>query len=50
MKPWEIWTYDFEDEQTHPVVIFLEWSASNGGVRSATLCSGFFHSPSSQRI
>jgi hypothetical protein len=22
MKPWEIWTYDFEDEQTHPVVIF----------------------------
>ena len=22
MAPWEIWTYDFEDEQTHPVVIF----------------------------
>jgi hypothetical protein len=22
MGPWEIWTYDFEDEQTHPVVIF----------------------------
>ena len=22
MAPWEIWTYDFEDEETHPVVIF----------------------------
>lgn len=22
MKPWEIWAYDFEDEQSHPVVIF----------------------------
>lgn len=22
MAPWEIWTYNFEDEQTHPVVIF----------------------------
>lgn len=22
MAPWEIWIYDFEDEQTHPVVIF----------------------------
>lgn len=22
MAPWEVWTYDFEVEQTHPVVIF----------------------------
>ncbi len=22
MAPWEIWTYDFEDEQSHPVVLF----------------------------
>ena len=22
ISPWEIWTYDFEQEQTHPVVIF----------------------------
>ncbi len=22
MAPWEIWTYDFEDEQSHPVVVF----------------------------
>ena len=22
MTPWQIWTYDFEEEQTHPVVIF----------------------------
>jgi hypothetical protein len=22
MAPWEIWTYDFEEGQTHPVVIF----------------------------
>ncbi len=22
MAPWEIWTYDFEAEQAHPVVIF----------------------------
>lgn len=25
MAPWEIWTYDFEDEQTHPVVVFSNW-------------------------
>jgi mRNA-degrading endonuclease toxin of MazEF toxin-antitoxin module len=22
MSPWEIWTYDFEEEGAHPVVIF----------------------------
>src|SRR5512140_2692216 len=22
MSPWEIWTYDFDEEQSHPVVIF----------------------------
>src|SRR5882724_8171402 len=22
MAPWEIWTYDFQDEQSHPVVLF----------------------------
>ena len=22
MAPWEIWTYDFQDEQSHPVVVF----------------------------
>ena len=29
MAPWEIWTYDFEDAQTHPVVLFSNFVRIN---------------------